>query len=174
MDFGLPQHFKFETSNDVLDGVLQNDVMFQVVAFAKVLVACLDVLDASGKVDMLLYKLLRFCDVHAFNFGNVVCQLSDGIWVIFAANNFLNVSKLFFGKNSDRTMGHASQLLKDEVLRLENNWDALWLTLFSCLSWINNISINLNLVSFDVIIFVNDTLICLLDAKRADQVNTAI
>ena len=73
MDFGLPQHFKFETSNDVLDGVLQNDVMFQVVAFAKVLVACLDVLDASGKVDMLLYKLLRFCDVHAFNFGNVVC-----------------------------------------------------------------------------------------------------
>jgi hypothetical protein len=73
LDFGLPQHFKFETSNDVLDGVLQNDVVLQVMAFTEVLVARLDVFDASGKVHMLLNKLLGFGDVHAFHFSHVVC-----------------------------------------------------------------------------------------------------
>jgi hypothetical protein len=72
LDFCLPKHFKFKTSNDVLDGVLQNDVMLQVVAFAVVLVSCLDFLYASGKVHVLLNKLLGLRDIHTFDFSHVV------------------------------------------------------------------------------------------------------
>lgn len=72
-------------------------------------------------------------------------------------------------------MGHASQLRKNEiVLRLENDWDALWQAFLVFLGRIDNRSVNLNLVSLDVIIFVNNAFVSLLNTKRTDQVDSAV
>lgn len=72
-------------------------------------------------------------------------------------------------------MGHASQLRKNEiVLRLKNDWDALWQAFLVFLGRIDNRSVNLNLVSLDVIIFVNNAFVSLLNTKRTDQVDSAV
>lgn len=72
-------------------------------------------------------------------------------------------------------MGHASQLRKNEiVLRLKNDWDALWQAFLFFLGRIDNRSVNLNLVSLDVIIFVNNAFVSLLNTKRTDQVDSAV
>lgn len=72
-------------------------------------------------------------------------------------------------------MGHASQLRKNEiVLRLENDWDALWQAFLIFLGRIDNRSVNLNLVSLDVIIFVNNAFVSLLNTKRTDQVDSTV
>lgn len=72
-------------------------------------------------------------------------------------------------------MGHASQLRKNEiVLRLKNDWDALWQAFLVFLGRIDNRSVNLNLVSLDVIIFVNNAFVSLLNTKRTDQVDSTV
>lgn len=72
-------------------------------------------------------------------------------------------------------MGHASQLRKNEiVLRLENDWDALWQAFLVFLGRIDNRSVNLNLISLDVIVFVNNAFVSLLNTKRTDQVDSAV
>jgi len=72
-------------------------------------------------------------------------------------------------------VGHASQLRKNEiVLRLENDWDALWQAFLVFLGRIDNRSVNLNLVSLDVIIFVNNAFVSLLNTKRTDQVDSTV
>jgi hypothetical protein len=72
-------------------------------------------------------------------------------------------------------VGHASQLRKNEiVLRLKNDWDALWQAFLVFLGRIDNRSVNLNLVSLDVIIFVNNAFVSLLNTKRTDQVDSTV
>lgn len=72
-------------------------------------------------------------------------------------------------------MGHASQLRKNEIiLRLENDWDALWQAFLVFLGRIDNRSVNLNLISLDVIVFVNNAFVSLLNTKRTDQVDSAV
>lgn len=72
-------------------------------------------------------------------------------------------------------MGHASQLRKNEiVLRLENDWDALWQAFLVFLGRIDNRSVNLNLISLYVIVFVNNAFVSLLNTKRTDQVDSAV
>jgi hypothetical protein len=72
-------------------------------------------------------------------------------------------------------VGHASQLRKNEIiLRLENDWDALWQAFLVFLGRIDNRSVNLNLISLDVIVFVNNAFVSLLNTKRTDQVDSAV
>jgi hypothetical protein len=72
-------------------------------------------------------------------------------------------------------VGHASQLRKNEiVLRLENDWDALWQAFLVFLGRIDNRSVNLNLISLYVIVFVNNAFVSLLNTKRTDQVDSAV
>ena len=72
-------------------------------------------------------------------------------------------------------MGHASQLRKNEIiLRLENDWDALWQAFLVFLGRIDNRSVNLNLISLYVIVFVNNAFVSLLNTKRTDQVDSAV
>lgn len=72
-------------------------------------------------------------------------------------------------------MGHASQLRKNEiVLRLKNDWDALWQAFLVFLGRIDNRSVNLNLISLYVIVFVNNAFVSLLNTKRTDQVDSAV